>query len=522
MSILNFEMKYAKRLLFFIIVISIPLSGYLFYWNKNVVSLSVVFTSDGHGHILPSTAYWQEDKSKIGGLAALGGFLSGLDVPCLLTDSGDIYQGTPEGVLTKGRIVVEIMNILGYDAVAAGNHEFSLGQDVLRNLSEAADFPILGANITEEDTGNVPGYFKKHLLKRLEGIKIGITGVITPDMENLSLRDNIEGLEFLDPVEAINNNVKILREEGAEIIIVLSHLGLDQDKEIATEVNGVDVILGGHTHIRMDDPVKINRILICQPGCHFTNAGYLKLYYSIAEKKILTYYHRLVPLYVDRFLPHEGVLESIEEMHLKVSEELDKIIGVSKVFLSNHLSGEQRKHGEFALGNWQVDLMREVTESDFAFQNTGGIRSSILQGDIKVRDIWELSPFGNTLVQMVLTGEQIKRLLEQSASQKYSKLQVSGLKMIYNDSLPEGSRILNIIVTDDEGEKKELDVEKEYTVVTNSFLTQGGDGYTVFQEGKDINETAIILRELEIDYIEKKSPIFAEVEGRLVNVNIEK
>ncbi len=515
-------MKYINRLVLFIIIISVPLLIYLFYWNRNVVDLNVVFTSDGHGHILPSRAFWKHDKPQIGGLAALGGYLKKLTCPYLLTDSGDIFQGTPEGINTKGKAVVEIMNILGYDAVQVGNHEFDLGQEVLRGLSETADFSFLGANIIEDDTGVVPAYLKKYLIKTLQGIKIGLIGVITSQMEKLILKQHIAGLKFSNPVKAINDNVKILQSKGAEIIVVLSHLGLDEDRKIADKLNDVDVVLGAHSHRCLYNPIKVKRLLICQSGSNFINIGHLKLYYSTCEKKILSYCHCLVPLYVEEFLPHEGVRKIVEEMQAEVSPWLYEVIGQSEVFLPNHLSGKQKKHGELALGNWQTDLMREITESDLAFQNTGGIRASIQKGDIKVRDVWELSPFGNTLTQMTLTGRQIHKLLEQSVAHKYSKLQVSGLKVVYNNSLAKGRRVLNIIITDARGNKKEMDMEKEYTVITNSFLAQGGDGYSVFNEASDVNETAVILRDAEIEFIKNNSPIKASVEGRLVNVSIEK
>ncbi len=514
-------MKYFKRFILLISLIAIPLLAYLFYWNKHVTSLNFIFTSDGHGHIVSSILYDKKNKPKIGGLSVLGGYLEGLKKPYLLTDSGDIFHGTPEGILTKGRVVVEIMNILGYDAAAVGNHDFDLGQETLRDLSELAEFPFLGANIREENTGNIPGYLGNSIIKEMKGVKIGVIGVITPEIQKISISENVDGLNFLGSAETINENIKSLKEAGAEVIIVLSHLGLAADSKIAGEIKGVNAILGGHSHKELKEPLKKKEILICHAGAHFKSAGYLKLFYSNKEKRVLSYSYKVVPLYEKKYKSQEAINNVIDSVYSDSLADMNKIIGKSKQHLPNYFTGKTKKHEELALGNWQTDLMRELAESDFAFQNTKGIRSSIPGGDIKIRDMWKVSPFGNTLVKMTLTGKQVNQLLEHSMSKEYAGLQLSGLKVVYNNSLPLGRRILNIIITDDKGEKKEIEMDKEYSVVTNSYLAQGGDGYNVFKEGIDIEKIDVVFRDKEIEYIKNKSPISAEIEGRRINVSID-
>ncbi|MFW6172161.1 MAG: bifunctional metallophosphatase/5'-nucleotidase [Elusimicrobiota bacterium] len=496
--------------------------SYGIFWNRSVSGLNFIFTSDGHGHILPSKAYWKKDNPDIGGLSAVDSYLKTVNPPYILTDSGDFFQGTPEGISTKGSLVVKLMNVLEYDALAVGNHDFDFGLEVLRDLSRSADFPFLCANVKEKDTKAIPAYFKDHIIKELNGVKIGVIGVITPNMDKLTIEENIKGLSFYSQKEDINKITKQIQEKGVKINILLSHLGVDKDKKIADELDDIDVILGGHTHKRLDPPIKVDRTIICQPGYNFVNIGHLKLYYSKIEDKLLSYSHKLVPLYKEKY-PGTERIDNILKTDLKdVKEKMAQVIGESKVYMTNHLTGEAKKHGELAIGNWQTDLMRETLETDFAFQNTGGIRASIPKGEITLRDMWEISPFGNTLVEMTMTGKQIRKLLEQSAARKYSKLQVSGLKMVYNDSLPVGKRVLNIIVEDEEGQKKEIEDDREYLIVTNSFLAQGASGYTVFKQGTEVNETSIVLRDLEIKYIKENSPIYAEVEGRLINVSMEK
>ena len=196
-----------------------------------------------------------------------------------------------------------------------------------------------------------------------------------------------------------------------------------------------------------------------------------------------------------------------------ITEEMAKVIGSSRGFLPIWLKEDERKNGELALGNWQTDVMREWAEANFAFQNIGGIRASIPEGKVTLRNIWELSPFGNTLVTMDLTGKQIKEILENSVSGRFGRMQVSGLRVIFSSEKPKGNRIMNIIV--DGGE---IDEEKTYKVVTNNFLAKGGDNYETFKEGENIEDTGILLRDVEIDYIKKNSPISAKIEKRIVDI----
>jgi 2',3'-cyclic-nucleotide 2'-phosphodiesterase/3'-nucleotidase len=512
-------MKYTKRIILCVLVVLIPFLLYFIYWKLDVKSVKVVFSCNGFGHIMPSKAYWEEGNPDIGGLAGLGGFLSKVPKPYLLLDGGNLFQGTPEGVLTKGRMIIDIMNQLGYDAAGLGNHEFDLGQGVLREMAKAAEFDLLGSNIREKDTGGVPGYLKPYKIINQNGIKIGVIGTVSEELKEQTLEDNIKGLDITNSLEAINKVLEDLAAEKTQINILLSNVNIETNKKIASEIKGVDLIIGGARE--NTEVVRVGRTLICNVGQNHQNIGSVKLSYSSLLKRILSYDYDLVPLYIKKYPLDDSVKKAVEENSEEVSVEMEKVIGNSKVRLTNHLSGKAKKHGELALGNWQADLMKDITESDFAFQNTSMIRGTINKGEVRIRDLWELSPFGNTIVKMTLTGEQIYRLLEESAAKKYSKLQVSGLKVVYNSSLPEGKRILNVIQLDEEGNKEEIDKEKEYDVVTNSYLAVGGDGYAVFKEAEDITNTAIILRELQIDYIKENSPIFAEVEGRLINVSIE-
>ncbi|NLB35625.1 MAG: bifunctional metallophosphatase/5'-nucleotidase [Elusimicrobia bacterium] len=513
-------MNYLKRLAAACGFLLVSAGLYFVYWSYNFHPVTFVFTSDGHGHILPERSWDEKDTPPLGGLGALSTFLTGLKEDYILTDSGDIFQGTPEGMLTEGRVVVELMNELGYRAAALGNHEFDYGQETLKNLEALASFPFLGSNIRLLDSEEQPDWVSPPFIIEEGDLSIGLIGAITQDMPKLTGRDNIEGLEFTDIISEVRTAAADLRKQGADIILLLSHAGYEDDLHIAEELSQeLDIILGGHTHLVLDKPKIKKGVILGHPGCNFQYAGRLRAYYSHKRNRINAYKYRLYPLRTDLYPPDEEIEALINSSMGEAAEMLNEEIGQVTVDLPSSLYGNGRGHRELALGNWQTDIMRESLGVDFAFQNTGGIRTPLLKGPLKVRDIWKLSPFGNHLVEMTLTGQQVRRLLEESVSGGYSYLQVSGLNFVFNTALPEGMRVLNVIVVDDDGGKTEIDDEEEYRLVTNSFLAGGGDGYTVFTEGKDVVETEIIMRDLQISYIRENPEVYASVEGRKLNVN---
>lgn len=513
-------MRYIKRITALAAALSVAAGLYLFYFIGSTDELSVVFTSDGHGHIMPGRASWEEGNPHIGGMGALASFLDTVGEDYLLFDSGDFFQGSPEGILTSGSIVVKLMNLLGYDAAALGNHEFDFGQDLLSELASLANFPLLGENIMGPDEGETPLWLSPSFIIQKGDLKIGVIGVITPEMERVSVRENIEGLEFLDPRPAAEKAALRLRQEGADMIILLSHAGLSEDIKTA-EVLGdkISIILGGHNHMVLKEPVIRNGVVITQPGSNFRYAGYLNSFFRRGNKRITAFRHRLHPLWISDYAPDSYVEEFILNNMGDLAEKLNEVIGESLRYLPGSIPPAQRINRELALGNLQTDIMRETLGADFAFQNSGGIRAPLFKGPVRVRDFWEVSPFGNHLVKMTLSGSQVRRLLEQSMAQEYSFLQVSGLNLVFNSSLPEGKRVLNVIVVDEDGRKSEIDDSEEYRIVTNSFLAQGGDGYSVFTEGSEVEHTEIMLRDMQIDYIRENSPVSASVEGRQINVS---
>lgn len=489
-----------------------------FYIYQNTVRIVVYHTNDIHGWIMPQkqkSEVRSEKSELVGGFAVLSNYLKEKPKGYLLIDSGDFFQGTPEGDLTRGDSVIECMNALGYTAVALGNHEYDLGEENVKRLSRFTKFPFLSANTFIAKTKERVSYAKPYLIKEIDGAKVAIIGLNSSNMKNLVLPKNIAGLEFQRETDALARAVEEAKKEGAQIILVAAHVGIETpasppdfegEKFLARTVPGIHLILGGHTHFGLQEPFQDekNKTLIVhnQSGLKTVTRTMLRVWKK--SGKIFFHNYKLISLEVEKYGEDKEVKKIVEKYQKKVGEALDVVIGESQMLLD-------RKGVETLLGNWQTDVMRKFAKTELAFHNIGGIRADLPKGKLTLRNMYLLSPFGNTIVTMELTGAQIKEILEHSVSGRQGFLQVSGLKMIFDKSKPEGERVVEVTV-----DGKPLNPKRVYTVATNNFVAAGGDGYATFKSGKNIRDSFVTMLENETAYVKKHSPISAKIEGRIV------
>jgi len=476
--------------------------------------LSVLHTNDVHGHIAPERVEGWRERS--GGAAVLAGCIRAIraenqesGIPTLLLDAGDIFMGTPEGNVSRGKAVTEVMNEVGYDAMAVGNHEFDLGVDVLEGLATSARFPILGANVISSVTGRLPPSLKAYLIKECGPLRVGIIGVITEQTPVIVMPGRTEKIIFRDPREAARSCVAALNEKGVNFIILLSHCGFEEDKKLASAVGGIGVVIGAHSHDLVRRPARIRSTgtLICQAGASGQYLGRLTVDVDPKSRRAGRYRYELIPLTEGRCPPDPTVTSIVERWRARAGETFDEVVGKS---LSDFASSDT---GESSLGDLIADSMRAATGAEIAFHNSFGIRNPLLSGTITVRDIYTMMPFDNTLYTMRLSGAQIRTVLEQGLSLQQGILQVSGLRVEYDPKAPAGRRVVRVTCGD-----KELGVKAEYTVVTNSYLAQGGDSYTTFCQALNVCNTGIMDRDALSNYIRARSPISSEgfIPSRLI------
>jgi 2',3'-cyclic-nucleotide 2'-phosphodiesterase (5'-nucleotidase family) len=479
-------------------------------FKESIKTLSVIYTNDIHGAITPM----KDDKNPgahVGGVAYAGSLVKELknksEGNYVLLDGGDWGQGSYESKLTKGKTMVDVMNNMGYDAGEIGNHEFDWGRAALKDMIDEAKFPVLGANILEN--GNIIEGVKPYTIKEVNGLKVGIIGLISPETPGSVDPKNITGLKFASAKETVEKYIPELKEKGADMIFVLSHQGDMADERLASSVTGIDLIVGGHSHTLMEDAKKVNETLIVQAGTQGEKVGTLNLAIDTQTKKIVSFKNTLIPVTDKDIKPDPEIEKIISSVVNEAKEKMSEVVGKSEVDLTH----DRKKVLETVMGNVVTDSMRESTGADVAMQNSGGIRDQIMAGELTMGDLYRVMPFDKFIVSMDLTGKQIKDLMEKSADRKKGNLQVSGITMDIEPKQAKWNKVSNVKIGG-----VPLDINKVYRVTTDDFLAAGANGYNTFTEGKNVTYMEGPAIDEFKAYIKKHSPLTqenAKIEGRL-------
>ncbi len=488
--------------------------------GPGVKRLYIVHTNDIHGALEPSTAFWM-NRDFPPPLANAPGALNVIrrlraeaerkGYGFVLLDGGDVFKGTPLGDFTRGQIVVDFLRRAGYDAVAVGNHDFDFGWPVLRAMAESsAGIPWIATNIKVAGTDTAPGFLRSSVMLEKGGLKIGVFGLITRYLSGMvsdSARGEIDVLPYEDVTRA---EIAALRRAGADIIVALNHVGHRHDQRLADSVQGIDFIVGSHSHTGVKPPYEApsSHTVIQQAYSKLSTVGLLEVSFDTRTRQVVGYEGRLIDLLgeaVPKDLEYAAYLDSMRAI---AEHGYDEVLGYSKRELTRGGMAEN------PAGNLITDALREEFRADIAFHNSAGIRANIPEGKVTYRDVYKVDIFGNTAVVGVYTGRQVREICEVSVNGHHAIFQVSGLKMTYTKNKPIGQRVLSIEVA---GEP--LEPDRKYRVVTNSFLASGTGDYGVFAEGEELEDSYLPLRDVIARYIKRNSPVDARVEGRIVLVD---
>jgi len=482
--------------------------------NFSPKQMTILYINDLHGHLMPFTRFYK-DKHPTGGVARLAAMIKNVEeenlsrgIDTLLLSAGDNFQGTPMSTAFNGQVEFEVFNKIGLDATVVGNHDFDYGYERLKELQQIASFPLLSANIYKSHNSDME--FKPYVIKKLpNGLKVGIIGLSTMETPITTHPLNVSTLRFSRPELAMQRYVKHV-DSKTDVLIVLSHLGVDKDKEIARLYPEIDVIVGGHTHTKLADPIYVGRVMICQTGDNGIHLGRINLSVENDRAKMIS--NNLMPVahYISEDAEVKGL---VEDYNAKLSAEIGRVVGYSKDYLNGERPVVRRQ--ETNLGNLISDLMRKRTKSDVALINSGGIRASIKQGDVTLEDVIRAFPMNNQLVTMDMTGQELYMTLSQSARLLINSpqnhpsggfLQVSGVSFTINRR--GGAENIEIA-----GEPVKL--LKTYKVVTLDFLAAGGDGYKKLKTSANQYNTGITLQDTMVDYLVNRGFVSASVEGRI-------
>ncbi|MBM3266009.1 MAG: bifunctional metallophosphatase/5'-nucleotidase [Candidatus Sericytochromatia bacterium] len=450
--------------------------------------LIILHTNDTHSHLSP---YDKKDLKSIGGIARRATIIKKEQAQqagrVLVLDGGDCFQGTPIFNFFHGEAEFAAMDAAGYDAVTVGNHDLDDGLLNLQRVYKGRKFKLINTNLVDDQTGK-PLFVPSWLVER-SGLKVGVFGILGEGSAwHAIAAAQRKGLKVLPAVPVAQKAVADLKARGADFIVMMSHSGLEEDKRLAAEVPGIHVIVGGHSHTKVDAPIAVKSgdwtTLVLQAYQWGEYLGRLEL--EVDGGKIVSSNGYLVPIAGDT--PEDaGVAKIVEGYESQIRDRMAKVIGQAPRGLS--VDGKYDRDCE--LGNWATDLLRARTNADVAILNSGGLRAPINPGPVRVADVFTVFPFENRIVRVDMTGAQLKQVLDMVASKRVSMLQVSGLSFRID-----GGQIADLSVGGGP-----LDPGKTYRITTIDYIAQGNDKYTPFTEAKGYEDMGVLLRDFVLDGI---------------------
>ncbi|MEO3944720.1 bifunctional UDP-sugar hydrolase/5'-nucleotidase [Gorillibacterium sp. CAU 1737] len=479
--------------------------------------LAILNTADIHGNLVYNEVnggYYTLDEVNVEmGMPLMKGLadkLAAKNKNSLFLDSGDMFHGTNEANIEEAKGVVEAANLMGYDAMVAGNHDFDFGFKRLMEIQKQLNYPILSGNSYSNGELAFPDY----IIKQKGDLKVGIFGLTVPEsLSNMNVFGET-GVTFSDPEKEARRIVDELKKEGVNVIVFVSHLGDDLDKELVKKVSGIDVVLCGHHHWLYKEPIKIGDTYLVEAGSYSTHVGLAELYFKNGKLKHLEW---SVHQTKDRSIQNEAVAKVAEVYHALALEKGKAVVGTSKVDLDGmrtHVRTEETN-----LANLVTDAMREIGKADIALLNGGGIRESIGKGNITLYDVGKPLPFVNSLMTVEVKGEMVYEAIERGlrewpyGASNGGFLQVSGIAYTFDGSKPAGKRLISITMNG-----QPLEKEKVYKVATNDYLVEGGDNFTEFKDANKLGKGAL-LRDVLAAYLKEKGEVAPEKEGRITVVN---
>ncbi|MEI7848410.1 MAG: 5'-nucleotidase C-terminal domain-containing protein [Chloroflexota bacterium] len=486
--------------------------------------LTILHTNDVHSHHAPNA-------DGDGGAALASSVIKQVRAAnpnTLLLSAGDTFIGTLFYIKHHGLDSAELMNLMKYDAMTLGNHEFDEGDGNLELFIKKLKFPVVAANVNFDKSKTLTKIAPYVILQK-NGEKIGVIGLANPETPTMS-RPGSDLVFNTDTVLATQTSVDALEKLGVNKIIVLSHIGYNADQELAKAVKGVDVIVGGHTHTLLANfdnravgpyPTKVQNsdgktVLVVQAGEYLGYIGKLDVEFDPKGEVVSS---KGDTIYLSHFITPDPIISSlVTKLYAPIDALTKTVIGKSAVYLE----GDRKvcRAQECNLGNLITDAMRALTGAQVALENGGGIRASIKEGNVTLGDVLTVLPFGNLVSTFSLSGENLLAALENGASQMQEGagrfLQVSGLRYQIDPAKPAGGRILSVEVLDAQGKYQPLDPKAIYIVATNDFMREGGDGFTMLAEkGFNANDYGQPLDQVLSDYIKAHSPVDIKVEGRI-------
>ena len=449
--------------------------------------LVIMHTNDLHGNI-------EADSKGRGGITRLATLIRQVrqeNPNCVIyLDAGDDAQGTPVSNIFYGEPTFKAIKSMDPLAGAIGNHEYDWGLEIHHKMLKNAGYPILAANVLDKSGKNV---YQPYLIKEINGIKVGVIGLTSVDIPSLVKKGYTGDLQFIDPAQACVKFLPEMYAKGAELIVAVSHCGVEADKALAETVPAIDLIVGGHSHTKVEPAINVgDHTWIVQAGHYGRYLGRIDLQVNPYNGKIFNFESKLIPVDKDLQVELDPTVVSIaNEYNEKIRPIMEQEVGVLKGDLKLEKTDTVL---DSSLGTAICEAIRHQSKADMAFYNWGGIRiEAVSGGKVKLDTLFRLLPFDDPVVVVEMKGKDVIELLNQAlAMTKVGPLQAAGVDMIADKNTKQVSSL--------KVQGKAIDPEATYRVATTEFLAKGGDSYTAFSKGQ-IVETAGITRDVFKDYL---------------------
>jgi len=510
--------------------------------------LTILHVNDTHARFEPINKYnstcSDEDNAEgkcFGGLARLEEAISqrreallaeGRNV--LTLHAGDQFQGSLFYTTYKGELSAELMDAFGFDAMAVGNHEFDDGPEALATFVDAVDFPVLFANTDLANEPLLAGKIPAYVTQEVGGETVGIIGILAEDTDETSSPG--PNVPFIRAEEVLPGLIETLSNDGVDKVIVLSHMGLGRDTEIAAAVDGIDAIVGGHSHTLLSNSIEgaegpYPTIVTSPNGAHVPivqafaytkHLGELELVFD-DDGKVMSATGDVVTLN-SSFDEDAAIQARIEEAGAPLEEIKKEVVGKAAAAIDGDRASCRAV--ECAMGVLVTDAMIDHVADQgvtIAIQNGGGLRASINEGPITMGEVLTVLPFQNTLATFELTGAGIVAALENGVSQIEEGAgrfpQIAGLRYGFDPKGEPGKRIRSVDVKQADGSFAPIDEAATFLVVSNDYMRGGGDGYAVFRDdATNAYDFGPSLEEVVADYLTKNQPYEPHLDDRITIV----
>ncbi|MFG5383132.1 bifunctional metallophosphatase/5'-nucleotidase [Yoonia sp. R2-816] len=437
----------------------------------------------------------------------------------IVLDAGDQYQGSLMYTTYKGDVEAEFAELIGFDAMAVGNHEFDDGDEGLRKLTDNVSFPIISGNIDVSSSNILAGQVENHVVLEIGGQKIGIVSALAVDTVETSSPS--DAVIFTDEAESLSADVATLEAEGVDKIIALTHVGVNRDKMIAENVAGLDAVVGGHSHTLFSNteegamayPTMVGDVPVVQAYAYSKYIGHLVLEFDDAGN--VTSASGDTILLDASVAEDEAAVARVAELAGPIEEMKNRVVADA----AEPIEGDRSvcRAMECPMGNLVADAMLDRVKDQgvqIAIQNGGGLRASIDAGEVTMGEVLTVLPFQNTLSTFEVTGEAIVAALENGVSQIEEGAgrfpQVAGMTFAVDAAAEPGSRISDVMVG---GEP--IDLAATYGVVSNNYVRNGGDGYAMFEGAANAYDFGPDLADVTAEYIAANAPYTPYTDGRI-------